>query len=141
MTGWAISLNGDYSFKIKTILHITGSNGSQKNWVIATNWKSLQPGGVILWYFKLRLLDLSGFRIHSLKYLRSMTLGCNDTEIRKSEFVAKTQFLYVQWFPWFTTLPYKPLSAWSMMWKIFPFLWLKSVKFSISLYQESASHF
>ena len=23
-----------------------------------------------------------------------MTLGCNDTEIRKSEFVAKTQFLY-----------------------------------------------
>ena len=31
--------------------------------------------------------------IHSLKYLRSSTLGCNDIEIRKSEFVAKTQFL------------------------------------------------
>ena len=24
-----------------------------------------------------------------------MTLGCNDIEIRESEFVAKTQFLYV----------------------------------------------
>ena len=32
-------------------------------------------------------------RIHSLKHLRSTTsLGCKDIEIRKSEFVAKTQF-------------------------------------------------
>ena len=33
--------------------------------------------------------------IHSLKYLRYTTLGCkcNDIKIRKSEFVAKTQFL------------------------------------------------
>ena len=29
-----------------------------------------------------------------MKYLRSTTLGCKDIEIRKSEFVAKTQFLY-----------------------------------------------
>ena len=32
-------------------------------------------------------------RIHSLKYLRSATLGCKDTVIKNSEFVAKTQFL------------------------------------------------
>ena len=33
--------------------------------------------------------------IHRLKYLRYTTLGCNDKGIRKSEFVAKTQFLKV----------------------------------------------
>ena len=32
-------------------------------------------------------------RIHSLKYLRSTTFGFKDIVIRKSEFVAKTQFL------------------------------------------------
>ena len=35
-------------------------------------------------------------RIHSLKYLRSATFGCKDIVIRKSEFVAKTQFLCFQ---------------------------------------------
>ena len=34
-------------------------------------------------------------RIHSLKYLRSMSMGCKDIRIRKSEIVAKTQFLWV----------------------------------------------
>ena len=39
-------------------------------------------------------------RIHSLKYLRSATFGSKDIVIRKSEFVAKTQFLCLQsdWF-------------------------------------------
>ena len=32
-------------------------------------------------------------RNHSLKYLRSMSLGCKDIGIGKSKFVAKTQFL------------------------------------------------
>ena len=32
-------------------------------------------------------------RIHGLKYLRSTTFGSKDIVIRKSEFVAKTQFL------------------------------------------------
>ena len=32
-------------------------------------------------------------RIHSLKYLRSTTFGSKDKVIRKSEFVAKNQFL------------------------------------------------
>ena len=32
--------------------------------------------------------------IHGLKYLGSKKLGCKDIEIRKFEFVAKTQFLY-----------------------------------------------
>ena len=31
--------------------------------------------------------------MYSLKYLRSITLGCKDKGIRKSEFVAKSQFL------------------------------------------------
>ena len=33
------------------------------------------------------------YRIHSLKYLRSATFGYKDIVIRKSEFVAKIQFL------------------------------------------------
>ena len=33
-------------------------------------------------------------RIHSLKYLRTASFGSRDIVIRKSEFVAKTQFLY-----------------------------------------------
>ena len=36
-------------------------------------------------------------RIHSLKYLRSATFGSKDIVIRKSEFVAKTQFLSFLW--------------------------------------------
>ena len=40
----------------------------------------MQPDDVDLWYFKLTLYDLTA-------------LGCNNIEIRKSEFVAKTQFL------------------------------------------------
>ena len=44
--------------------------------------------------------DISNFqtiwsdRIHSLKYKRSTTAGCKDKRIRKTEFVARTQFLY-----------------------------------------------
>ena len=36
---------------------------------------------------------VSKYRIHSLKYLRYATFGSKDIVIRKSEFVAKTQFL------------------------------------------------
>ena len=34
--------------------------------------------------------------MHGLKYLRFMTLGLKDIGIRKSEFLAKTQFLSVK---------------------------------------------
>ena len=49
-----------------------------RNWVFATNSNFLismflQPDGVSLWYFKLRLFEN---RIHSLKYLRFTTLCC-----------------------------------------------------------------
>ena len=37
--------------------------------------------------------NLDYFIINSLKYLRSTALGYKDIEIRKSEFVAKTQLL------------------------------------------------
>ena len=53
---------------------------------------SLQSDSVNLWCFKLRFF-LSN-RLHSLKYLRSMILSCKDIGNRKSEFVAKTQFLF-----------------------------------------------
>ena len=33
--------------------------------------------------------------MYSLKYLRSTTLVCKDIGIKKSEFVAKTRFLYI----------------------------------------------
>ena len=39
------------------------------------------------------LLSFLDRRIYSLKYLRSTTLGCKDIRIRKSEFVAKTQYI------------------------------------------------
>ena len=53
---------------------------------------SSQPGGVNLWDFILRYN-----RIHGLKYLRSTTLICQNKGIRKSLFVAKTQFLGEAW--------------------------------------------
>ena len=68
----------------------------QRNWVFTTNSNflipiSLQSDGVDLWYFKIEIF-WSNIMI-SLKYQRSTTLGCQDTGYRKSEFVAKTQFL------------------------------------------------
>ena len=52
-------------------------------WVFATNTNfpiliSLQPDDVNLCYFELSLFD------HSLKYLRSKTLGCKDMGLEKS---------------------------------------------------------
>ena len=35
-------------------------------------------------------------RIYSLKYVKFMTLGFKDIEIRQSEFVAKAQFLWLK---------------------------------------------
>ena len=55
------------------------------------NQISLEPDVVNLWYLKLRLIDLTW--IHSLKYLKYATFGSKDIVIKKSEFVAKTQFL------------------------------------------------
>ena len=37
------------------------------------------------------------YSINSLKYLRSTTLGYKDIEIKKSEFVAKTQLIWKIW--------------------------------------------
>ena len=52
----------------------------------------MKPNGVKPLIFQAEMI-LSN-RIHNLVYLRSTTLGCKDIEIRKSEFVVKTQFLY-----------------------------------------------
>ena len=51
----------------------------------------MQPDNINLSFFILKIIWSD--RIHSLKYQRSTTLGCIDKEIRKSEFVARTQFL------------------------------------------------
>ena len=45
---------------------------------------SLQPDGVNLWYFKLRLFDQKWFIVWN-----SPTLKCKDIGIRKLEFVTK----------------------------------------------------
>ena len=42
------------------------------------------------------ILNLAYSIFKCLKYLRSTTLGSKDIEIRKSEFVAKTQLLYTK---------------------------------------------
>ena len=51
--------------------------------------------------------NLATFIIHNLKYLRSTTLGSKDIVIRKSEFVAKTQFLYKSLEVWKQFMMYK----------------------------------
>ena len=62
------------------------------------------PQTKIFWYQYLRNLmvqtiNISNYsNINSLKYLRSTTLGYKDIEIRKSEFVANTQLLYLSIF-------------------------------------------
>ena len=53
----------------------------------------MEPNVANLWYFKFTLFDLTEFIVWNNK--GHTTLGCNDIEIRESEFVAKTQFLYV----------------------------------------------
>ena len=56
-----------------------------KTYIFSTLWcKLLIFQTYIIW---------SNYSIHSLK-LRTTTLDCSDIEIRKSDFVAKTQFLY-----------------------------------------------
>ena len=67
-------------------------NHIQRNWVFCTSLTflihiSLQPSGVKLNYSKIK------FRILSLKYLSSTTLGCEDKGIRKFEFVVNTHFV------------------------------------------------
>ena len=66
----------------------------QKNWVFATNSNFITPISsqshcINLCYFRLFWSN----RIHSLKYQSSTTSCCKKIEMRKSEFVAKTQLL------------------------------------------------
>ena len=69
---------------------------TQRNWVFATNSYfqipvSLQPFDLNLWYFKLRLFDLTEFIIWNIYGLRHWVF--RDIGIWKVEFVVKTQFL------------------------------------------------
>ena len=78
-------------FSTQTLSKLLG----QRNSVFATNFNflihiSLQPCGVKLWNFKL----IRSKKSRSLEYLWSSTSGCQDLKIRKSEFVAKTYFLF-----------------------------------------------
>ena len=59
---------------------------------------SLRLNNLCLKYISLQheAVIISSNRIQSLKYPRSKTLGCKDKEIGKSEFVAKTQFLWAR---------------------------------------------
>ena len=51
------------------------------------------PNSNFLISFLFRLFDLSEYVVRNIKGLRS-TSGCKDLEIRKSEMVTKTEFLY-----------------------------------------------
>ena len=64
------------------IISVSCKINGNRNWVFATNPNFLIP------------IIITSNIIHSLKYLRSTTLGCKYIGIRKSEFVAKTQFLF-----------------------------------------------
>ena len=58
--------------------------------------KSSNPNIFAAWWCKaliFQTLIILSISINNLKYLRSKTLGYKDIEIRKSEFVAKIQFL------------------------------------------------
>ena len=59
----------------------------------------LKPWNISTIYLYLCTL-LWSLRIHNLKYLRSPRLGCKDIEVGKSEFVEKTQFLFVRNLKW-----------------------------------------
>ena len=56
------------------------------------------------WYWKpliFQTYTIWSYRIYTLKDLNSKTCGCKDIGMRKSEFVAKTQFLFICKFePW-----------------------------------------
>ena len=56
------------------------------NWYIFVNWRC-KP---LIFQTK----TIWSYRIHSLKYQRSFTLGCKDIGIEKLEFVAKTPLSY-----------------------------------------------
>ena len=71
----------------------------------------------------LKIFDISNSeylinRIHSLKYLRSTTFGSKDIVIRKSEFVAKTQFLFLKKFNYWLSSFYDQIFAFGVSsWK------------------------
>ena len=65
------------------------------SYIFATRWrKPLIFQTYIIW----------ANQIHSLKYLRSTTLGFKDKEIIKSQFVTKTQFLWISMFLLFNSI-------------------------------------
>ena len=53
----------------------------------------MEPDEVNLWYFKLRLFDLTVYSVWNILGPRHWVMGCKDIGIVKSEFVANTQFL------------------------------------------------
>ena len=62
-----------------------------RNWVFAKSINflipiSLQPEGVHLWYFELRLFNLREFIVSNIK---GPSLGSKDIKIRQSDFLAK----------------------------------------------------
>lgn len=53
----------------------------------------MQPDGVHLFYFKLKILDLKELIVWNIIELQYWGPMCKDIGIKKSAFVAKTQFL------------------------------------------------
>ena len=100
-----------------------------RNWVFATNSNfliliSVQPDGFPTLIFQTEIFWPN--RIESLKYLRATTLGCKDIGIRKSEFVAKTQFLLIRIYH--LLIEKYSWKYYRCRLKIFVFLFFKTIK-------------
>ena len=86
----------------------------------------MQTNGINLSYFNLRFVDKQN------SYERSTTSDCKDIGGRKSEFVAKTQFLSLkETNPRFSTLPFK---SYELKWKICIFSRKEIDKFYLGIY-------
>jgi len=91
-----LNVLGDFFVRRDIVWYKPNLKKIQRNWVFATNSNllipiSLQPDGANLWYFKLRLFYLKVLIVWNIEGLRHWVTKI--IEIRKSEFVAKTQLL------------------------------------------------
>ena len=107
-------------WKTKTMLMVRTTTESNPIMTFCTNPflrekiiipKSLQTYGVYIYHFKLRLFYLTKFIVCN------NWVGCKDIGVRKSEFVTKTQFFWIDKF-WvkFWNL-FRTSLSWRLIWK------------------------
>ena len=77
-------------------------------------------------------LNIYSNRIHSLKHLWFTRLDCKDIRIRKSEFVAKTQFLYQKFKKYFWSSLLRNSSLRELRLKIFEIEFFYEIYFTLT---------